>query len=1209
MATEDILIRYRADVSQLEADLNKLIKQQEELVDATKANTDEQKKSLSAAEFAAKKRADLLRVEEEKLKKLRDAQKLAFDPVQIEKFNKQISESQRRIALLSDQTEKSAGAITQAFQGAALAIGAAFSAQQITAFAQQSINAFLEAEKASQQLRTNIVTLGGEGEEAFQKLNQQAEQLAKVTLFDDEDIRAAQSQLSVFGLTAEEIEKLLPQVLDFAQATGKDLPTAVQQLGGAVNGIGRGLERYSISVSESATRTENLQSVLAGTAKFAGQAEQATTSLAGQLTQKTKQVEELQESIGQKLVPAYLALGKVQLGVVTFFERLATAISENAGFFKALIPIVITYVGYITRAAQVSAAAAIAERAKAVATGLSAVATRAAAIGQQLLTAATVQGTVATKASSAATEVATVATKGFNAAIRANPLGLLLGLLTSAVIAYQAFADSADEASDASELQKKNLDELNKISQDYNQQLKTEKAELEKLFTAVKLYNTGSKGRQQILDQINAKAGTNLKNLSDEKKFLEQLKTAYETIIPAIEAKIRAQIGEGRLQKAIEQELAAEENLANARADAAKNAKANQEQINKARATQEQINKLKKESANLTGAEKIQLNQQIATLEKRNKVLNTDNSVEQAEEALKNQQKITQAERDKLGELIKANKDAQGKITKANEEGSNTRVKNVEDEYSKILNTINSELNKIQADLKKRQIEILPADSQQQQIDRIKQLADLNEESINDEIAEKIRLVKEDKKLSESQKEDVISKYEELKKKRLELAQFNEQNELNIINKQQVDRIEAAYAEIDALDLEKALTIQADKVETANEAVAKSFEDLSQAVSKADFAAAKDAATARTETLNQELANEKNLRDTQIKANRDAELAKVKDGEAGAIERQAINDKYDLQLENNKKETNKRIAKNNKELNDTITEEDRRATEARIENTFAVLQAVGGLLSEINGLFKAASDQRISEIEAEKEAQLDSIDAQLEANQEFLDSRKISDEEFAANEKALQEEKLRIEKETQKKIRDEKRKQAILDKANALFQIGLNTAIALTRPDVIANPLLIAIIAATSALQAAAVIAQPIPYRKGSKNTGPTGHLARVGEEGEEFVFMPSGSKVLPARQTKRYGEVIDAMFDNRLDDYIHRNYITPALMSQRNAKDSQRSRSFAENIANSITYNQGGLTASDLEAQRKRGQYIRNVDELADAIAKRIPSRDIYRS
>jgi len=360
------------------------------------------------------------------------------------------------------------------------------------------------------------------------------------------------------------------------------------------------------------------------------------------------------------------------------------------------------------------------------------------------------------------------------------------------------------------------------------------------------------------------------------------------------------------------------------------------------------------------------------------------------------------------------------------------------------------------------------------------------------------------------------------------------------------------------------------------------------------------------------LTEENNINKTRIENARDAENAKVKAGEAGDAERKAIKIKYDNQIDAADKELNKKIAQNNKELNDTITEEDRRATEARIENTFKVLQAVGGLLSEINGLFKAASDQRISEIEAEKEAQLSSIEAQLEANQEFLDERKISDEEFAANEKALQEEKLRIEKETQKKIREEKRKQAILDKANALFEIGLSTAVAIVNAQKNPPPLstiLTAIIAATSALQAAAVIAQPIPYRKGSKNTGPTGHLARVGEEGEEFVFMPSGSKVLPARQTKRYGEVIDAMFDNRLDDYIHRNYITPALMSQRNAKDSQRSRSFAENIANSITYNQGGLTASDLEAQRKRGQYIRNVDELADAIAKRIPSRDIYRS
>ncbi len=248
MATEDILIRYRADVSQLETDINKVIKQQDELIKATNENTTATNKAVTSQQLAAKKRAELLDLEVQKLKKIQEAQKLAFDPAQIQKYNNQIAESTKRIELLEGKSQQAANNISNAFKGAAAALAAAFSVQAISAFAQQSVNAFVEAENASQRLKTNIVTLGGEGEQAFQKLNDQADKLAKITLFDDEDIRAAQSQLSVFGLTADEIEQLLPQVLDFAQATGKDLPSAVQLLGGAVNGIGRGLERYNISV-------------------------------------------------------------------------------------------------------------------------------------------------------------------------------------------------------------------------------------------------------------------------------------------------------------------------------------------------------------------------------------------------------------------------------------------------------------------------------------------------------------------------------------------------------------------------------------------------------------------------------------------------------------------------------------------------------------------------------------------------------------------------------------------------------------------------------------------------------------------------------------------------------------------------------------------------------------------------------------------------
>ena len=177
-------------------------------------------------------------------------------------------------------------------------------------------------------------------------------------------------------------------------------------------------------------------------------------------------------------------------------------------------------------------------------------------------------------------------------------------------------------------------------------------------------------------------------------------------------------------------------------------------------------------------------------------------------------------------------------------------------------------------------------------------------------------------------------------------------------------------------------------------------------------------------------------------------------------------------------------------------------------------------------------EQRIAKIEEERDLALESIDAQIEQNAEYLEKRRISEEEAAANEKALLDEKVRLEAAAEKKSREEKRKQAILDKAAATFEIGLQTAIAIVAAQKEPPPLnaiLTAIIAATSAAQLAAVAAQPIPYRKGSKDTGRKEHLARVGEEGEELVWMPANSKVLPAKQTRKYSDIIDAMYDNKM--------------------------------------------------------------------------------
>jgi hypothetical protein len=1153
MATEDILIRYRADVGQLEADLNKLIKQQEELVDATKANTDEQKKSLNAAEFAAKKRADLLRLEEEKLKKLQAAQKLAFDPVQIEKFNRQISESQNRIRLLSDTAEKSASSISNAFTGAAAAIAAAFSVDAIVNFGQQSINAFVEAENASNKLRTTIVTLGGEGEAAFDRLNAQAEKLAQTTLFDDEDIRNAQAQLSVFGLTADEIERFTPALLEFATVSGQDLNGAVTQLGGAINGLGRGLDKYGISVSQSATQTENFNSILQGLVRFEGQAAAATETLGGRLIQKKKQVEELQESIGDKLVPVYEALGKAQLGVISFFESLATVISENQNIFKALIPLLVLYTTTVTRAAAASAAAAIAERAKAIATGISNTVTRLATFAQLLYTAATVKGTAATVAATAAQRI-------FNIVVAANPVGLLLTVLSAVAIAYYAFADSAEEASESQKKQAESIKELNEISGEYNKKLAVEKNELDRLFAAVKQYNTGSKERQTILNEINQKYGLTLQNLSDEKQFVDQLKTAYEALLPAIEAKFRLEAGEARFKKAIDQQFQATQALAEEQRKAAEKETRNQKELEK----------LKKEAAKLTGAEKIALQQQIRLLDQRYDTQAAENNaLELARINKDNADKLLQQERDNFTNLQVATDQANSNLNKSNEEANNKKLeadKKANAERNKNAKEAADEAAKIEAERQKALQDAFNKATDeflQLRSNAEKALADLKFDLNTEGLAPAIQEFQQQASVDLKGAIDQLNT--QIAANPLAFEGLTNDQKLALLT----ERFGAFVKEID------------DKWKQGGVDIAETSENIAASLGPEFLALPFEEAI----KLLPELAG-----------------------------------KYLPQFKNSFKNTADEVVTEA----DKIAEANKKASEIYADSWIAknkeVLDESVKLANELIGLFKNITDKRIDELNRQTEAQLEYLEKQDEINKEEFENRAVSEREFLAEQTRIENERLRIQEEAAEKEKSLKRQQFIAEQAAAIFQIGIKTteAIAEINADIAAfsaagliplaanAKLQKILLIAQSVAQVAAILAQPKPYRKGSKDTGPTGHMARVGEEGEEIVFMPGGSKVLPARQTNKYGEVLDAMFDNKLDSYILNKYVTPALMAQKQKYESEKGRSFADNLAKSIYFN--GLNANDMERIRRKGQPITNVDELADAIARKIPSRDIYR-
>lgn len=204
-------------------------------------------------------------------------------------------------------------------------------------------------------------------------------------------------------------------------------------------------------------------------------------------------------------------------------------------------------------------------------------------------------------------------------------------------------------------------------------------------------------------------------------------------------------------------------------------------------------------------------------------------------------------------------------------------------------------------------------------------------------------------------------------------------------------------------------------------------------------------------------------------------------------------------------------------------------TAAKIQTTRAATDAVTEYFDKVNEFsttelkFNEELRRSNEQMQQEKIAQLDeeakarSQVAQLQidiANSAFELAASLFDRQSSKLEAAYQKEvaaagdnaekKAKIDEKYDKKRREIMRKQAIADKVQALFNIGINTAIAITKALAETLGVLVPWVAALGAIQAAAVIATPIPqYAKGTPSS--KGGLAVVGEKGRELMIDPSG--------------------------------------------------------------------------------------------------------
>jgi hypothetical protein len=182
-------------------------------------------------------------------------------------------------------------------------------------------------------------------------------------------------------------------------------------------------------------------------------------------------------------------------------------------------------------------------------------------------------------------------------------------------------------------------------------------------------------------------------------------------------------------------------------------------------------------------------------------------------------------------------------------------------------------------------------------------------------------------------------------------------------------------------------------------------------------------------------------------------------------------------------------------------------------------------LNALNDLQRQLSENRIAEINTEKEAQLAAINESSDTERSKIRQREA------------------LELRTQKKIAEEKTKQAKADKALALFNIALSTAqaVAAGLKLTIGAPAFIAFAIALGAIQAATVLAKPIPkFAQGGVVGG------QLHSQGGTQIEAEKDEYIVKRSQSVKHRKELDAINTSTqaFRNMINERYVRPAIMN-----------------------------------------------------------------
>lgn len=702
-------------------------------------------------------------------------------------------------------------------------------------------------------------------------------------------------------------------------------------------------------------------------------------------------------------------------------------------------------------------------------------------------------------------KTAIVVQKILNAALSANPIFLLVTAILAGAAALGVWLTSTKEAT---EEQKRNNEVHNKAIDGYVK----EKTELESLSSKIKAGTSSREDQSKMIDILTQKYGENYvsgKSVQElEKIFVDNTAAFVEAAMKRAEAQAAFELAVESQKQALEAGTKQVEEYVGWWGRLFRTEEREAELANERR--QEEIKGLEEQSKKYLEiqATKQQEAEQVA---KKSGEL-TETEIKENEKSLQSAQKLDQLR-------VKSSTDAQNDIISNAKSSYKEKIiaLNVltKEQIEAVKKQRDAELggvtNKDERALiaRKTEDEILKIRKQgararekldEQEAQTIQQIADIR----SNVIMEASRRIMDGEKTSYAERLNAQFEFEKAQKDSLlRRAQFEMQgldansNQVKLIQ----EKLQADLLQIEAQGKDEREKLQDDetvkRISKLNSFSTGHLQSLEASCNKELLALSRKYAQGNMS----EEAYEKEKFDIAKKYNQlifDEEmraLTAVAECMTGEDRVNALNAIKQKQLEFTKScneqeiASNEKVAKSGEEAAQTLKE-------ARVQLASEAFNAIASIASSM-------FDSRIQEVDEE----IEKINEQKEAQLAAVDEMEISDTEKEERKKIIEEKAAMEQEKLDKKKKKLQLQQAKVEKAQALVDVAISTAVGVAAAwsNPWAAPALIPIIITTGILQAAMIAAQPLPkYAKGTENH--PGGLAVVGDGGKkELVETPSG--------------------------------------------------------------------------------------------------------